>query len=58
MDNAVLVEESLHGSNLIVDGTLGGEAHELFNGGDGKNIWMFEIIFLCGLFRLLAYFPV
>ena len=58
MDNKVLVEEPLHGSNLIVGGTLGEEAHQLYNEGDGKNIEILEIIFSCGLLRFLAYLVV
>ena len=45
MDNAVFVEEPLHGSNLIVGGTLGEEAHQLYNEGDGKHMDILEIIF-------------
>ena len=58
MDNVVFVEEPLHGSNLIVGGTLGEEAHQLYNEGDGKHINILEIIFLCSLLRLPAYLAV
>ena len=52
------MEEPLHGSNLIVGGTLGEEAHQLYNGGDGKHMDILEIIFLCGLLRLPAHLAV
>ena len=39
------MEEPLHGSNLIAGGTLGEEAHKLYNEGDGKNIDILEFIF-------------
>ena len=58
MDNAVLVEELFLGSNLILGGNLGEKAHQLYNGGDGKHMDIFEIIFLCGLPRLPAYLVV
>ena len=58
MDNAVFVEEPLHGSNLIVGGTLGEEAHQLYNEGDGKHMRILEIIFLFGLLRIPAYLAV
>ena len=58
MDNTILVEELLHGSNLIVGGTLGEEAHQLYNGGDGKHMDILDIIFLCGLLRHPAYLVV
>ena len=45
LDNAVLVEEPLHGSNLIVGGTLGEEANQLYNEGDGMHMKILEIIF-------------
>ena len=45
MDNSVLVEEPLHGSNLIVGGTLGERAHQLYNEGYGKHMEILEIIF-------------
>ena len=45
MENTVFVEEPLHGSNLIVGGTLGEEAHKLYNEGDGKHMDILEIIF-------------
>lgn len=57
-DNVNMVEEPLHGSNLIVCGTLGQEAHQLCNGGDGKHMNILEIIFLCGLLRLPAYLAI
>ena len=44
-DSVNMVEEPLHGSNLIVGGTLGEEAHQLYNGGDGKHMDILEIIF-------------
>ena len=52
------MEEPLHGSNLIVGGTLGEEAHQLYNEGDGKNMEILEIIFSCGLLRLPTYLVV
>ena len=58
MDITVFVEEPLHGSNLIVGGTLGEEAHQLYNEGDGKHMDILEIIFSCGLLRLPAYLAV
>ena len=45
MDNAVFVEEPLHGSNLIVGGILSEEAHKLYNEGDGKDMETLENIF-------------
>ena len=45
MDSAVFVEEPLHGSNLIVGGTLGERTHQLYNEGDGKLMDMLEITF-------------
>ena len=45
MDSAVFVEEPLHGSNLIVGGTLGEESHLLYNEGDGYHMGILEIIF-------------
>ena len=44
-DNMILVEEPLHGSNLIVGGTLGEGAQKLYNEGDGKHMDILEIIF-------------
>ena len=57
-DSVNMVEEPLHGSNLIVDGTLGEEAHQLYNEGDGKHMDILELILLCGLLRLPAYLAV
>ena len=57
-DNANMVEEPLHGSNLIMGGTLGEESHQVYNEGDGKNMNVLEIIFLCDLIRLPPYLVV
>ena len=46
MDSAVFVEEPLHGSNLIVGGTLGERAHKLYNEGDGKLMDIGDYIFM------------
>ena len=56
MENTVFVEEPLHGSNLIVGGTLGERAHQLYNEGDGKH--MVGDYILCGLLRLPEYLVV
>ena len=57
-DNVNMVEEPLHGNNLIVGGTLGEEAHKLYNEGYAKHMEILEIIFLCGLLRIPAYLVV
>ena len=57
-DNVNMVEEPLDRSHLIVGGTLGEEAHQLYNGGDGKHMEILEIVFLCGLLRLPTYLVV
>ena len=57
-DSVIVMEEYLHGSNLLVGGTLGKEAHQLYNGGDGKHMEILEIIFLCGLLRIPTYLAV
>ena len=58
MDNTIFVEEPLHGSNLIVGGTLGEEAHQLYNEGEGKHMEKMEIIFSCGMLIIFAYLAV
>ena len=46
MDITVFVEKPLHGSNLIVGGTLGEEAHQLYNEGDGRHMDIGDYIFM------------